>query len=764
VKNPQANLVHCLVFAAGFAALSWEVLWQLQATLALGASARGTAIVLATVMAGMSGGALLAGRVLRDRELARPLRAYALLEFTIGVCGIFMLSGFRLLEQVDRFVYQSSPGSAAFAHAAGTAVVIGFPSLAMGATIPILGLVAQRYQVSLSRLYAVNTVGAAVGCLSLAFLVLPRLGVFYCTLALASVNFLVAGLSFVFPAGEASAPETSVSNPASAELSIATVRFLVVLTGFITFALEVSWFRSLRAAFQATSESFALMLASVLLALAVGARLASSPRLSKLKIQHALFLAGSLIIVATPAIERFDLWTSMGKSPYLIMMGQWFGLSLMVMGPPMALAGLVLPRLLDRQTASSGWARLYALNTAGAIAGSLLAAWVLLPVFGSIETSIYVGALTLLSGAFLMGATGRFAGVMTVVVLSLLAFTLKSGVGIQRVQGRVPYAAGSYKVLKSVETPDSTVTTVELSSGNRTLLIDGFEAAGEREGGAFYMEWMGRLPMLMHPEPKNVLVICFGTGQTVNGARREGPDHIDVVDISATVFTMADFFPANEGVLDDPRVHPHVMDGRAWLRRTSRKYDVITLEPMPPNFAGVNNLYSKEFYDLCYERLNEGGIVAQWLPFQLVPTFHSASVATTFEAVFPNSGLWLDPRGLTGILVGRKGDTPIQDYWPGYDRQIPRSLTKEQVEKSMYLYGDSLKRYTALGEVITDDNQLLNHGLWRIYKYGKQKGTNLCVVLWASSDPPPKVISSDVVSEDIQIEDSELREVPPYQP
>ena len=238
--------------------------------------------------------------------------------------------------------------------------------------------------------------------------------------------------------------------------------------------------------------------------------------------------------------------------------------------------------------------------------------------------------------------------------LAFLALSLDSGAGFQRVQGRVPYQEGTYKILETVEAPDSTVSTVELAGGNRVLVIDGFEAAGEREGGAFYMTWMGRLPMLMHPEPKNALVICFGTGQTVNGVRREGAEHIDVVDISATVFTMADYFPANENVLADPRVEPHVMDGRAWLRRTRKKYDIITLEPMPPNYAGVNNLYSKEFYALCYERLNEGGIVAQWLPFQLVPTYHSASIATTFQATFPNSGLWLDPRGLRPLhRVGR---------------------------------------------------------------------------------------------------------------
>ncbi|MCA9780793.1 MAG: fused MFS/spermidine synthase, partial [Candidatus Eremiobacteraeota bacterium] len=195
-------LLRGLVFAAGFAALSWEVLWQLQATLALGASARGTAIVLATVMAGMSAGALIMGRALEGRTLRRPLRLYAVLELTIGLSGLLLLQGFHLLDEFDQNLYQSTPSISAPAHALGIALVIGLPSLAMGATIPILGLVAQSFGVSLSRLYALNTIGAAVGCLALAFVILPALGVYHCSLALAAVNFLVATVAYLFPQGD----------------------------------------------------------------------------------------------------------------------------------------------------------------------------------------------------------------------------------------------------------------------------------------------------------------------------------------------------------------------------------------------------------------------------------------------------------------------------------------------------------------------------------------------------------------------------------
>jgi spermidine synthase len=154
-----------------------------------------------------------------------------------------------------------------------------------------------------------------------------------------------------------------------------------------------------------------------------------------------------------------------------------------------------------------------------------------------------------------------------------------------------------------------------------------------------YMAWMGRLPMLLHPAPRRALVICFGTGQTANAVLQEGPERLDVVELNPAVLRMAPLFASNHGVLADPRVRAIAMDGRAWLRRSAERYDVVTLEPMPPHFAGVNALYSREFYEIVSARLAPGGIVAQWLPLHLLPPFHAASIAATFRSVFPDAFL-----------------------------------------------------------------------------------------------------------------------------
>lgn len=218
--------------------------------------------------------------------------------------------------------------------------------------------------------------------------------------------------------------------------------------------------------------------------------------------------------------------------------------------------------------------------------------------------------------------------------------------------------------------------------------------------------------MLLHDDPQNALVICFGTGQTANAVRNENPASLDIVDINPQVFKSAPYFRSNERVLDDPRVHTVVMDGRAYLRRTSKQYDVITLEPMPPNASGVNALYSREFYQLARKRFSAHGVMAQWLPFHITAPYYSASIARTFQSVFPNAVLWIDNEARTGILLGSKDDDPaFASRWPGFARAgITRNLSHDVIANAVALNADQLKQYGHYGKVISDDNQLLAYG------------------------------------------------------
>jgi len=275
-----------------------------------------------------------------------------------------------------------------------------------------------------------------------------------------------------------------------------------------------------------------------------------------------------------------------------------------------------------------------------------------------------------------------------------------------------PYPPGA-KVLAYREGAESTVTVVEVGAHHRVLRINGFEAAGFRENAYIYMQLMADLPLLLHPNPQDALVISYGTGATAGAAARHPLRALDLVDLDPAVFGMADHFAAvNRQVLRDPRARAIVNDGRNFLVVTNRRYDVITLEPMPPTFAGMVNLYSREFYTLARSRLRPGGIMCQWVPFQLMSLAESLEVLRTFHEVFPDSTLWIYAG--TGFIIGKAGEGLIIDGTrltaalkaPG----VGEDLARGDLEDPLYLLNllawdrETLRAATTQAAVITDDH------------------------------------------------------------
>lgn len=708
-------LLSVLVALSGLAGLSWELVWQIEAGLALGVSARGTAITLAAVMGGMCLGAAAMGRYLRTRPPRLALRWYAGLELGVALSGIAMLPGFRLIETIDGVLWRLTPALAPLLHMLAILLLLGPPTVAMGATLPIFGVLARRLGISIAWLYAMNTAGAAAGVLAASFVILPAAGISGCVALMVCVDLLVALVAWLVAprlAATGDAPPTGAATPAGPSRLPRGDLMLALLTGVATFCLEVSWFRSLRATFQSTTDSFALMLVSVLVPLSAGAALAP-PVLRKLGRQALpplLAGAGLLVLLLTPLVERLDLVLPLAAHGYWAVMAARLLAALALLGPPVLLLGICMPLLLAAHDEPYAQGAIYAVNTAGAIIGSLAAAWLLLPALGASPAAWLAGLLLLGGGALLARRRGR------VVVLGLAGLGLgaavlgQSGVGRLRVQSQT--VERQHRVLAAHEGPDATVSVIEATNGDRILVIDGFETTAET-ATAHYMTWMGRLPMLLHARPQAALVICFGTGQTAAAIKDEGAPSLDVVELDPAVLAVAPLFRTNRGVLDQPGVAVRVMDGRAWLRRTDRRYDVVSLEPMSPEFAGTNALYSVEFYRHMARVLNPGGIVAQWVPFHIVPPAAAVAITAAFTTVFPDALLWIDPRDRTGIVVGRRrgATTPLGSEWPGLSRTAAhRDLSPSEIRSAVWLPPAAVARYAALGPAVDDDNQALAYG------------------------------------------------------
>ncbi|MEM7014336.1 MAG: fused MFS/spermidine synthase [Verrucomicrobiota bacterium] len=694
-----------LLVLGGLATVAWQLIWQHYTALTLGVSAHSTALILATLMAGIMAGALLAGRWLTKYPQTNPWVVYGILELIIGLGGQLFRSLQSPIEALDAFVFRTSEFAAPIFQILAIAISIGPAALAIGATTPVIGSIARICAVPVSRFYGANIAGAALGAISVAFWLIPAFGVAKTSLAFSAIQIAVFALCLVLSKMSSTnesvfaaykKPNPPVSQPA----------LFAFTTGACTFVLEIVWFRAIRSAWLSTIDGFAIILFAFLIALAAGAWLSSVFREKGFSLVLVMCISAALIIVVTPIIHAFDL-IGLSQIRGAAKLFAWLLLALITIGPPVALLGTSLPWLLDCAQRPRDWARLYAWNTFGAVIGATAAAWLFLRCLSSMHVSWFAGTTLAVVAIWQLPKGKRILPVIAILCALMIAVLFTS----DRIIGASPLLRRDHQVIRALHGPDVSTSVIEVDEG-RALIIDGYAASGDFGAATSYMDSMGRIPMLLHENPQSALVICFGTGQTAHAVRSEKPSKIWTVDVNDAVYKLASEFGRNQEVLDDFRVQAIHMDGRAWLRRNEQEYDVITLEPMPPLFAGTNALYSIEFYELLASRLSENGIAAQWFPMHLLSPANARSAAAAFVEVFPNSILWIDPfNQQQGILVGAAGERDW-NHWPGFERdsEWSRPISHDDYLRAIALYPAELQRYVAAAEPVTDDNLLLTHG------------------------------------------------------
>src|SRR4030095_3874866 len=164
---------------------------------------------------------------------------------------------------------------------------------------------------------------------------------------------------------------------------------------------------------------------------------------------------------------------------------------------------------------------------------------------------------------------------------------------------------------------------------------------------------LAHLPMLLHPAPRQVLVIGFGAGGTSWSMSLYNLERLDIVECVPGVIRAAPFFPeVNHHVLADPRLRVTIDDGRNYLLVTPRTYDVVSVDTLDPKHAGNGHLYTREFYALSKRVLNPGGIFVQWLPYHQVDNASLKLIARTFQDVYPHATLWLNRFKGYALLLG----------------------------------------------------------------------------------------------------------------
>ena len=187
----------------------------------------------------------------------------------------------------------------------------------------------------------------------------------------------------------------------------------------------------------------------------------------------------------------------------------------------------------------------------------------------------------------------------------------------------------------------SGTVAVRKVGGTTSLAIDG-KVDASNAGDMLTQRLLAHVPLLLHPDPREVAILGLGSGVTLGSALTHPVRRADVLEISPEVVEASRFFETeNHRALDDPRTHVIVGDGRTHLLFTRQQYDVIVSEPSNPWMAGIASLFTKEFFEAARARLKPGGVLCQWAHTYDISTQDLQSIVATFTSVFPDGTLWL---------------------------------------------------------------------------------------------------------------------------
>jgi spermidine synthase len=646
-------------FLSGFAGLVYQIVWLRLAFASFGVVTPVISVVLSVFMFGLGAGSWIAGTMLVRRPLSRSaaLRAYAAAEFLIGVGGLAVPTLFAWGDRAILPAGESDSVRYLLASAASILLALAPFCLCMGATFPLMmqAIRAERQQHdSFSYLYLANVLGAMCGTL-LTPLALVELFGFRETLAIAVGANVVAGLtslvmSFVSsgtangqsPSSVSSADADAAENfgtfPGSSRVPVPSRFPLWVLftTGLTSMGMEVVWTRAFVPVLRTQVYSFAGLLFTYLLATWCGSALYRR-ELSRGRVLSAPLLLSLLCLSAFGQLLQSD--------PRIVMPRTWLQVGWVLFGivPYCALLGYLTPKLIDEfswgRPGPAG--RAYAVNVLGCILGPLLVSYGMLPRWG-VHTTGLVLALPLwaLAGLAVLarrqeehtgtsGAETTFTegtapspGNGRPVLLPRWLWAASTVGGVLAATASVSYEE-LYAARDALVFRDHTATVIAtVDQETKLLFVNGTLITTITPS----TKLMAHLPLAYLPrEPRSALVICFGMGSTYRSLLSWDVDVTAIELVPSVRDAFGYFFADADDVLRNPRGRIVIDDGRRFLRRTTERFDVITLDPPPPAEAAASSLlYSREFYQLVKARLTDGGILHQWYP---------AGEAGTFEAV-----------------------------------------------------------------------------------------------------------------------------------
>lgn len=706
-KIPGNNYIHLIIFLSGFTFLIYEVVWNRMLSLLLGATVSASTIVLVSFMAGFGMGAYFWGKKANTSKKTGQL--LSILLFGIGILSLinYILIKYPL-PSLYKFLAEkelSSTGIEIIMFSV-TSMLLLISTFFMGGVLPVVSkiLIRSKDQIStgLGQIYAIETLGSALGGLITGFILLGSIGQKNTIFLAVFINLVLAIILLVskkFNSGFADAEftlENSSGNKKrvykkeqedSTDKKAALISTFIF--GFAILGLQVTWIRIFKIYLTNTSYTFALISSLVILGLFFGSWLFKKYSYKIKDYKFTMFKAlitlsillgiGLLLLVKMPEFIMFP-FRQLLSNPFIKLLIMPMIAALLIVFPPSVVSGFAFPLACrmyssDSKKISSSVGTILTANTIGAVIGPVLATFLFIPFIG-------VGVSILLFILFLMAVniylSFQIISIKSIkmmkpilYVVSLLLFVtviLKPQIQIlppsfSKVEKEVMF----YK--ETVEASLVVGKEKNASSEVKTTYVNNAVVIGSTYDAIKAVKMIGHLPFFAGLDCQDVLVVGFGMGVTAAtiGSHTEVKS-IDCIELASGLKNAAKFYnDINNNIINDPRLNFIPGDGRHFLQRTSKKYDLISSDPTHP-ILGSSNLYSKEYFELCKSHLNQGGMVSQYLPLhKLIPEYFQG-IIKTFYSAFPHTTVWL---GHThAILIG--STEPLEIDFKSWENNISK--------------------------------------------------------------------------------------------
>ena len=772
------NVVLCCFFLSGASGLILELLWTRMLTLVFGSTALAVSTVLATYMGGLGLGSYLAGKV-ADR-IKNAVRAYALAEAAIGLYALAVPWLIHFYPGLNHWLWAGFGDHytlLSLLRFVASAALLIVPTTLMGATLPLLA----RYFVSrpfemgrvslrLGTLYAVNIFGGVSGSFLAGFISLPLIGVRSTNFLAASFDLSLAAAILIaqrFSRRRLAAPKgptldelAAQAKPVETNAPLVTpaarraVLFAFAISGATAMTLQVLWTRALAVIIGSSIFSFTIILLAFLIGLGTGSaafgRLAQrfrDPVRSLAMVHLGIVAAIGLSYLVTdrlPFVFTY-LLSSTSITADAVLVCQ-FTLACIAVLPSTFLMGAIFPitvRVVTADLARVGRdvGSAYALNTVGAIVGSFLSGFVVLPQLG-LQKGIYVSAVLDLGLAALLFAVSssltpsrRMLGMASAVGMALLALALPRwnltnfSIGFFRVSMARDYIEmvehrhqkKKWQMPKLVYYKDGIATTVSVDQWGKVFsLKNNGKVDASNDADMPTQISVGLLPLLLYQNdhPPKVALVGFGSGVTAGAVTQYPIASLEVVELEPAIYEASHFFDSvNQRPLQNPKVRALVGDGRNFLSQRSDQFDVIISQPSNPWITGVSNLFTREYFQDIKARLRDDGIFCQWAQLYEMAPWNIKAIYRTLAGEFPYVMVFAaeDLSSDTILLASRHPiNLDVRQIARAFENPITAAEAKRagfasphDVPAFLLLGPEELRSFTAGAAVNTDDNALI---------------------------------------------------------